>query len=155
MLIEKPRFNNKFGLWQRMKMEGQINASFYAAKRKKDPSLPTTKNMNNETLLAYYAASQISPFTISEEDVRSGPNEIRNIVSLNLVKAIFNSGGPDFEPEKRKIITMRALWIARSNWETTESDPKLSPLQRFYATQVRLDIDSRLEIQPYQSVTVK
>lgn len=144
MSIER-RSPSRFDFYQRVRMRWCIESSmFYEKSRRRDPCFhPLSKEMNDETLLTYYAAARISP---DSNDKSCGDvEEISSLVSYHLINAVFNSGGPDFEPKKRKDIIQRALYIARSNWMAVKSDSTKSLLRRVYALHVIADMDRRLE----------
>lgn len=98
---------------------------------------------NDEALLTYYTACQISP-SINDENYRN-TEEIHNLLAFRVISSVFGPDTPDFGQQQTRVIIRKALWMARLKWQTVEDDFSQAEFKRVYATHMIADIDMRLE----------
>jgi len=98
--------------------------------------------MSEEDLVVYYSAAKISPNP--EDPAFKEIEDVHNFISSNLMDAVFDPQNPDVSSEKRETIIVRALWIARGNWETYLSWRGQTLPGMIFTRSAIADLDKRL-----------
>lgn len=145
MPIERNR--EKFSFLQKRLMHGFVHqwlAREMGNMKAGDLAARTRFPEDDKVLLAYFAASRISP-ALGDEAYQK-PEEVSNALSVNLFHAIFHPKNPDFGPQGTREIVRKALGLAKLRWQVLEGDMGQAAFKRTYASATLGAIDRQLEI---------
>ncbi len=144
MSAEIPKFKKEeLGFWRKRRMGMIVNFVFSAKNNPMRDLVPDALKMDDATLLAYYTAVQIRP--PSGNRGYRNTDRIHDLITYNIATTVLNPRNPHFDPEKKKFIIKRALFVARMCWISVENDERQPQFKRNYAAAVTEDIDKRLE----------